>query len=118
MSSGSIPRPRKTNAQRRTTSTTTAAALCRCEPLERRLCLAITFASPTTYTLPSGTFTGTGFALGDFNRDNRTDAVMASWRVVGPIVNANTPVSPYAPGSVGPVEAERFLGDAAWHNPE
>ena len=75
MSPGSIPRPRKTNARHRTTSA--AAAPCHCEPLERRLCLAITFASPTTYSLPSGTFTGTDFALGDFNRDGRTDAVMS-----------------------------------------
>ena len=61
--------------------------------------------------------------LGDAMRGDqmlfaRTDAVMASWRVVDSILNAHTPISTYEPGSVGPAEAERFVADAAWHNPE
>ena len=52
--------------------------------------------------------------LGDAMRGDqmlfaRTDAVMASWRVVDSIINVDTPVVTYAPGSIGPAEAERFL---------
>jgi len=61
--------------------------------------------------------------LGDAMRGDqmlfaRTDAVMAAWRVVDPILHSRTPVSIYAPGSFGPSEAERFIPEAAWHDPE
>jgi len=61
--------------------------------------------------------------LGDAMRGDqmlfaRSDAVMAAWHVVDPVLRAHTPVSVYSPNSFGPVEAERFIPDAAWHDPE
>jgi glucose-6-phosphate 1-dehydrogenase len=55
---------------------------------------------------------------GDQTLFARTDAVEASWRVVEPVLTARLPLHPYAPGSWGPDAAERFLANAAWHDPE
>jgi glucose-6-phosphate 1-dehydrogenase len=52
---------------------------------------------------------------GDQMLFSRTDAMLAAWRVVEPVLNSRTPVSIYAPGSEGPPEAERFIPNAAWH---
>jgi glucose-6-phosphate 1-dehydrogenase len=61
--------------------------------------------------------------LGDAMRGDqtlfaRTDAVEASWRVVEPVLTARLPVHVYSPGSWGPEQGERFLTNAAWHDPE
>jgi glucose-6-phosphate 1-dehydrogenase len=55
---------------------------------------------------------------GDQMLFSRTDAMLSAWRVVEPVLNLATPVSPYEPGSYGPPEAERFIPNAAWHKPE
>ncbi|MCC7009297.1 MAG: glucose-6-phosphate dehydrogenase [Acidobacteria bacterium] len=60
--------------------------------------------------------------LGDAMRGDqmlfaRTDAVSASWRVVEPVLTTHAPVRLYAPGSMGPADADRLLGDASWHDP-
>jgi glucose-6-phosphate 1-dehydrogenase len=48
----------------------------------------------------------------------REDAVLAQWAVVEPVLGNVTPVYPYAPGSWGPAEADRLVGDrGGWHNP-
>jgi glucose-6-phosphate 1-dehydrogenase len=48
----------------------------------------------------------------------RQDAVEAAWQVVQPILGADTPPTPYEPGSWGPAEADRLVGDVGgWHNP-
>jgi glucose-6-phosphate 1-dehydrogenase len=49
----------------------------------------------------------------------RQDAVEASWRVVDPVIGANSskaPAAPYAPGTWGPAEADGLIPDG-WHNP-
>lgn len=61
--------------------------------------------------------------LGDAMRGDqtlfaRTDAVEASWRVVEPILISKPPLQFHAPGTWGPAVAQRFLGDAEWHDPE
>ncbi len=61
--------------------------------------------------------------LGDAMRGDATlfvreDSVEAAWRVVDPILGDTTPVHLYAPGTWGPVEADRLLcGDERWHAP-
>jgi glucose-6-phosphate 1-dehydrogenase len=48
----------------------------------------------------------------------REDAVEAAWRVVDGILGDSAPVHPYAPGSWGPVEADRLTeGFDDWQNP-
>jgi len=49
------------------------------------------------------------FACGDY--------VDEAWRIVDPILAADTPVFEYDPGTWGPSEAARLTGAAAWHNP-
>jgi glucose-6-phosphate 1-dehydrogenase len=48
----------------------------------------------------------------------REDAVEASWRVVDPVVTADTPVHVYEPGSWGPRAAEPIISQhGGWHDP-
>lgn len=49
----------------------------------------------------------------------RGDAVDLQWGVVEPILDPATPVYEYAPGSWGPVEADRLVADlGGWRNPQ
>jgi glucose-6-phosphate 1-dehydrogenase len=42
----------------------------------------------------------------------RQDAVEAAWAVVEPVLGSATPVHSYEPGSAGPTEAERLVGES------
>ena len=47
----------------------------------------------------------------------REDEVEEAWRIVGPILDNETPIQAYAPGSWGPVEANAPIGqDGPWIN--
>jgi glucose-6-phosphate 1-dehydrogenase len=55
---------------------------------------------------------------GDSSLFARQDSVEAAWRVVDPVLRANTPLHPYEPNTWGPPEADRIIArDGAWHNP-
>jgi glucose-6-phosphate 1-dehydrogenase len=48
----------------------------------------------------------------------REDYVEEAWRIVDPILKANTPVYEYEPGAWGPSEVEqRVVPSGGWHNP-
>lgn len=52
---------------------------------------------------------------GDGSRFAREDAVEQSWRIVEPLLTADTPVIPYARGSWGPTAADALMaGYPAW----
>jgi glucose-6-phosphate 1-dehydrogenase len=56
---------------------------------------------------------------GDQRRFAREDSVEEEWRIVQPLLGADIPVHRYAPGSMGPPEASRLLGDGGrWHDPD
>jgi glucose-6-phosphate 1-dehydrogenase len=62
--------------------------------------------------------------LGDAMRGDpslfaREDAVEAQWRIVDPILRAQTPLYPYEPGSWGPAQADRLVGTVpgGWQRP-
>ena len=56
--------------------------------------------------------------VGDSTHFTRQDMVEATWRVVQPLLDAPSPVHPYAKGSWGPPEAERLVsGFGGWHGP-
>ena len=61
--------------------------------------------------------------LGDAMNGNselfaREDIVDAEWRIVNDVLGNVTPVYKYAPGSWGPTEAARLIGnDGPWLNP-
>ncbi len=55
---------------------------------------------------------------GDTTLFAREDAVEAAWRVVDPILGGVVPVHEYEPGTWGPSEADRIIGEeGSWHNP-
>ena len=55
---------------------------------------------------------------GDATLFVREDAVEAAWAAVAPLLDDTRPVHLYAPGSWGPVEADRLPRDVGgWHNP-
>ncbi len=55
---------------------------------------------------------------GDTARFTRQDAVEETWRIMQPLLDAPTPVHPYAPGSWGPAEADAVTaGHGGWHEP-
>jgi glucose-6-phosphate 1-dehydrogenase len=55
---------------------------------------------------------------GDQTLFAREDYIDEAWRIVDPVLRANTPVYEYAPGSWGPLEAEALAPpDGGWHNP-
>jgi glucose-6-phosphate 1-dehydrogenase len=60
--------------------------------------------------------------LGDAMRGDpvlfaREDAVEAAWRIVEPVLGDATPLHTYEPGSWGPAEADRLIGDGRWQDP-
>lgn len=40
-----------------------------------------------------------------------------AWRIVDPVLKADTPVFEYEPGTWGPDEVDRITPAAGWHNP-
>jgi glucose-6-phosphate 1-dehydrogenase len=55
---------------------------------------------------------------GDATLFARQDYVEEAWRIVDPVLKADTPVYDYAPGTWGPAEAEQKLSPpGGWHNP-
>jgi len=55
---------------------------------------------------------------GDATLFAREDYVEEAWRIVDPVLNANTPVYEYEPGTWGPAEVEeRIVPADGWHNP-
>jgi glucose-6-phosphate 1-dehydrogenase len=56
---------------------------------------------------------------GDGSLFGRQDAVEAQWRIVEPVLGAETPARPYEPRTWGPPEAERLVADhGRWHDPK
>ena len=56
---------------------------------------------------------------GDGTLFTREDAVMEAWRIVEPILKADTAVYEYDPGTWGPRAAERIASDlGGWHAPQ
>jgi glucose-6-phosphate 1-dehydrogenase len=56
--------------------------------------------------------------VGDALLFTRQDAVEAAWRIVQPILDADTPMYEYEPGSWGPREADRLTaGVGGWQSP-
>ena len=49
---------------------------------------------------------------GDATLFARWDAVEAAWRIVDPILGTKTRVHGYKPGSWGPIEANRMIGES------
>ena len=55
---------------------------------------------------------------GDQTLFAREDYVEEAWRIVDPVLKANTPVYDYEPGTWGPAEVEqRVVPPGGWHNP-
>jgi len=54
---------------------------------------------------------------GDATLFAREDSVEEAWRIVDPVLQANTPVYEYEPGTWGPREVERVTPPGGWHNP-
>jgi glucose-6-phosphate 1-dehydrogenase len=56
---------------------------------------------------------------GDASLFAREDYVEESWRIVDPVLKANTPVYEYEPGTWGPSEVDdRVSPYGGWHNPK
>ena len=56
--------------------------------------------------------------IGDSTRFTRQDGVEETWRVMQPLLDAPPPVHAYAPGLVGPGEADELVaGHGGWHGP-
>ena len=54
---------------------------------------------------------------GDATLFAREDYVEEAWRIVDPVLKANTPVYEYEPGTWGPPEVdERIVPEDGWHN--
>ena len=47
----------------------------------------------------------------------REDNVEEAWRIVDPVLKADTPVYEYEPGTWGPKEADAVTPPGGWHNP-
>jgi glucose-6-phosphate 1-dehydrogenase len=55
---------------------------------------------------------------GDATLFAREDYVEEAWRIVDPVVKANTPVYEYEPGTWGPRQVDdRIVPEDGWHNP-
>jgi glucose-6-phosphate 1-dehydrogenase len=55
---------------------------------------------------------------GDATLFAREDYVEEAWRIVDPMLKANTPVYEYEPGTWGPAQAEsKVVPPGGWHNP-
>jgi glucose-6-phosphate 1-dehydrogenase len=60
--------------------------------------------------------------LGDAMRGDQTlfareDYVEEAWRIVDPVLRANSPVHEYLPGTWGPPEARAVSPEGGWHDP-
>jgi glucose-6-phosphate 1-dehydrogenase len=56
--------------------------------------------------------------VGNNIRFTRQDSVEEAWRVLQPLLDAPSPVHPYAKGSWGPAEADRLVAEyGGWHGP-
>jgi glucose-6-phosphate 1-dehydrogenase len=55
---------------------------------------------------------------GEAFRFAREDYVEEAWRIVDPVLKAETPLFPYEPGSWGPREAEALVSPERWHDPD
>jgi glucose-6-phosphate 1-dehydrogenase len=56
--------------------------------------------------------------IGDATLFAREDYVEEAWRIVDPVLDAGTPLYPYAPGTWGPNEVdERVSPTGGWQNP-
>jgi glucose-6-phosphate 1-dehydrogenase len=54
---------------------------------------------------------------GETFRFAREDYVDEAWRIVDPVLKADTPLFPYEPGTWGPREAESLLAPERWNDP-
>jgi glucose-6-phosphate 1-dehydrogenase len=55
---------------------------------------------------------------GDATLFAREDYVEEAWRIVDPVLKANTPVYEYEPNTWGPAEVKETIAPAGgWHNP-
>jgi glucose-6-phosphate 1-dehydrogenase len=54
---------------------------------------------------------------GDATLFAREDSVEEAWRIVDPVLGADTPVQPYAVHSWGPAGAQRLAPSGGWHDP-
>jgi glucose-6-phosphate 1-dehydrogenase len=55
---------------------------------------------------------------GDATHFARQDYVEEAWRIVDPVLNADTPISEYEVGTWGPSEVDQRVAPAGgWHNP-
>jgi glucose-6-phosphate 1-dehydrogenase len=54
---------------------------------------------------------------GDATLFAREDYVEEAWRIVDPVLDADTPVHAYKPGTWGPPEADRMAPPGGWHDP-
>ena len=54
---------------------------------------------------------------GDSTLFAREDYVEEAWRIVDPLLKAQTPVHPYDAGTWGPAEADQLAPPTGWHNP-
>jgi glucose-6-phosphate 1-dehydrogenase len=56
--------------------------------------------------------------VGDSTRFTRQDGVEEQWRIMQPLIDSPPPVHTYAPGSLGPAEADALVaGRGRWHDP-
>ena len=53
---------------------------------------------------------------GDATLFARQDYVEEAWRIVDPVLKADTPLHQYAPGTWGPAEAEELSPPGGWSN--
>jgi glucose-6-phosphate 1-dehydrogenase len=54
---------------------------------------------------------------GETFRFARKDHVEEAWRIVDPVLEAESPLFPYEPGTWGPREAEALVAPERWHDP-
>jgi glucose-6-phosphate 1-dehydrogenase len=54
---------------------------------------------------------------GDATLFAREDYVEEAWRIVDPVLKADTPIYPYEPDTWGPKEAQRVTPEGGWNNP-
>jgi len=55
--------------------------------------------------------------VGDTTLFAREDYVEEAWRIVDPVLRAETPVCEYEPGSWGPRESDSIAPPGGWHAP-
>ncbi len=54
---------------------------------------------------------------GDTTLFAREDYIDEAWRIVDPVLKADLPLHPYAPGTWGPAEAQGIAPPGGWHDP-